>query len=404
MDLLLNSFINAHRDDDVNRLALQRNRYSDMTDADFDFALQQIEGRQRSKQKLPFAQSIDDWWYPKHLSLEQCSSEQTARYKQQLLRSAGETQSGVFTDLTGGYGIDTLFLSRLFRESHYVEQQEELCRIAEHNFHLEGASILVHHASAEEYIRQLVFSDLIYIDPARRDHSGGKVYQLSDCTPNVLPFLAQLQTKCRQLLLKLSPMLDLSVVMQQLPAAEVHIVAVRGEVKELLLLCRFDGSSNESASEVQSGVSAKHDPRCYAVNLESAHPAFVFTRQQEQSAQCVMAERMAEYLYEPNAAILKAGAFKTIAERYDLMKLEQNTHLYTSDKLVEAFPGRVFHILAEASKKRLKGEALSVLVRNYPLSANQLRSQYRLQESDNRFLIAARCCGKPVLFLAERVG
>ena len=133
-------------------------------------------------------------------------------------------------------------------------------------------------------------------------------------------------------------------------------------------------------------------------------PAFVFTRQQEQSAQCVMAERMAEYLYEPNAAILKAGAFKTIAERYDLMKLEQNTHLYTSDKLVEAFPGRVFHILAEASKKRLKGEALSVLVRNYPLSANQLRSQYRLQESDNRFLIAARCCGKPVLFLAERVG
>ncbi len=379
--MVTEDFIRRHLDADVCALALQRNRYPDV---DIDFALRQIEGYQRAKDKLPTLSQLEGWWFPPRLNIEQCSSEATARYKASLVNGS------TLADLTGGYGIDSFFLSENFCHTDYVEQQKELCRIAEHNFQLEHRPIVVHEQNCLDYIRTMSPVDCIYMDPARRGESGAKVVRLEDCLPNVSDIYSLLKTRCKVLLLKLSPMLDVSIALSTLSeAAEVHIVEVEGEVKELLVLCRFGTSASLSVNAVQL---TKTTSRCFS-----------FTPDEEQNAESLMAVQLEQYLYEPSPSILKAGAFRTISERYHIAKLASNTHLYTSSSLVSDFPGRIFEVTALPQKKDVRKQQYNLITRNYPQDTATLRHSLQLRDGGDQYLIGTRLGTRPVLILANRL-
>ena len=383
----------------VEELALQRKRFAHLSDEEWRWMLQQVEGRQRTHDKLPTFAQIEDWWYPIRLSCEQCSSEATARYKAAIIRQLGEKQD-ILIDLTGGYGVDTYFLSEKTTQAHYVERNEELCRIAQHNFQIANKPIHVHNTSAEDFLAQYsmagsVSSDVkkevvVYLDPARRDAHGGKVFRIEDCEPNIIKILPSLRAISNTILIKFSPMLDITSALQSLGNEwDVHVVALHNEVKEII----FVTGNN----------------RIHAVNiLHEGNDQFSFTRSEEKSALCAMADCICEYIYEPNAAIIKAGAFRLVAERFQLHKLDHNTHLYTADQLTENFPGRVWKVIAQPIKNQRDIAALgiqraAILTRNYPLTPEELRKKFKLQESDSHFLIGARIATKPTLILAERI-
>ena len=380
----------------VNDLALQRNKYKHLSDAEWHWFLQQIEGRERTADKLPTFASIPDWWYPVRLSCEQCSSELTARYKASLLSplALGEGKEERFLDLTGGYGVDTYFLSEQFTHTDYVEQNEELCRIAAHNFALsqkskverQKLSIAIHNTTAEDFLLSSPCGEagwgLIFLDPARRDSHGSKVFRIEDCTPNVEELLPTLLAHSKRLLIKLSPMLDLTQAVTSLSQVnwDIHIVAIKNEVKEVLLLSGGTGQIT-------------------TIDLAQKDQAFVFTREEEQHCGLDIRDgKLANYLYEPNAAILKAGAYKLVAQRFGLHKLDVNTHLYTSRQFIENFPGRVWRITEKQNLKQA-----NVLTRNYPLTPEQLKKKLHLRDGGTAFVIGCRVAGKPTLMYAERV-
>ena len=380
----------------VNDLALQRNKYKHLSDAEWHWFLQQIEGRERTADKLPTFASIPDWWYPVRLSCEQCSSELTARYKASLLSplALGEGKEERFLDLTGGYGVDTYFLSEQFSHTDYVEQNEELCRIAAHNFALsqkskverQKLSIAIHNTTAEDFLLSSPCGEagwgLIFLDPARRDSHGSKVFRIEDCTPNVVELLPTLLAHSKRLLIKLSPMLDLTQAVTSLSQVnwDIHIVAIKNEVKEVLLLSGGTGQIT-------------------TIDLAQKDQAFVFTREEEQHCGLEIRDgKLANYLYEPNAAILKAGAYKLVAQRFGLHKLDVNTHLYTSRQFIENFPGRVWRITEKQNLKQA-----NVLTRNYPLTPEQLKKKLHLRDGGTAFVIGCRVAGKPTLLYAERV-
>ena len=380
----------------VNDLALQRNKYKHLSDAEWHWFLQQIEGRERTADKLPTFASIPDWWYPVRLSCEQCSSELTARHKASLLSplALGEGKEERFLDLTGGYGVDTYFLSEQFTHTDYVEQNEELCRIAAHNFALsqkskverQKLSIAIHNTTAEDFLLSSPCGEagwgLIFLDPARRDSHGSKVFRLEDCTPNVVELLPTLLAHSKRLLIKLSPMLDLTQAVTCLSQVnwDIHIVAIKNEVKEVLLLSGGTGQIT-------------------TIDLAQKDQAFVFTREEEQHCGLDIRDgKLANYLYEPNAAILKAGAYKLVAQRFGLHKLDVNTHLYTSRQFIENFPGRVWRITEKQNLKQA-----NVLTRNYPLTPEQLKKKLHLRDGGTAFVIGCRVAGKPTLLYAERV-
>ena len=384
----LSILIRQHLHDDVQQLALQRNRFPQLSDTDFRFLIQQVEGRQRTKDKLPSFAQIEDWWYPVRLSCEQCSSEATARYKAALI---APLQPDVLIDLTAGYGVDTFFMAEHSKEAHYVERNPELCHIAQHNFSLAHPHIRVHNTTAEEFLASsphlLSPHRLIYLDPARRSQSGGKVFRIEDCEPNVIEILPTLRKLTSHIMIKFSPMLDITAAMRALGHDwDTHIVAVNNEVKEVLIL---------------TGKGS-----IYAVNICATHTdSFVFNDEEEKKAQVSFASDIEQYIYEPNAAIIKAGAYRLIGERYGIKKLDTNTHLYTSDKLLPDFPGRKWHVQEVLTKHSTLNTKLkySILTRNYPLSPDQVRKKLKLQDGDDLFIVGARLQGKPVLVLGNRV-
>ena len=380
---------------DIANLALQRDRYRHLSDDEWRWFLQQEEGRQRTADKLPTFAAMPDWWYPVRLSCEQCSSELTARYKSSILPSFQGGVGGRLLDLTAGYGVDTYFLSEQFAHTDYVERDAELCRIAAHNFSQptpslpKGKEICVHNATAEAFLETAGIYDLIFLDPARRDSHGGKVFRLEDCTPNVvalLPTLLAHLTPDGHILLKLSPMLDITQAVKELSAISlqwsVYVVAVKNEVKELLLLSGGTGAIT-------------------CIDLAEPEKAFTFTHEEEQEANLKLQISNFAFIYEPNAAILKAGAYKLVAQRFGLSKADMNTHLYFSDSLVTGFPGRIWQIKAKGEVVR--GEKANVLVRNYPLTPEQLKKKMRIRDGGSDYVIGCRVAGKPTLFLAERI-
>lgn len=391
----------------VQDLALQRNKYKHLSDDEWQWFLQQVEGRERTADKLPSFAAIEDWWYPVRLSCEQCSSELAARYKASLV--SGDRM----VDLTGGYGVDTYFMSEQFQHTDYVEQNSELCRIAEHNFALANKPVTIHNTSAEAFLFSSPHGEagwgFIFLDPARRDSHGGKVFKLADCTPNVIELLPTLMDHLApngQIMLKLSPMLDLTQAFKELSLVHgpslpsllswgIHIVAVKNEVKEVLLLSRYTDISKYRDAE----------PTITAIDLSCPEQAFAFTREEEKEAQPQMVNgtlSLGTWIYEPNAAILKAGAYKLVGERFGLHKLDINTHLYTSETLVENFPGRVWKILEQLPNHKLQITNANVLVRNYPLTAEQLKKKLHLRDGGTEYIIGCRVNGKPTVLLAER--
>ena len=410
----------------MTNLAFQRKKFPHLTDEEFRFMVQQEEGRARLRDKLPTLVEQADWWFPPRLACEQCSSELTATYKTALIRQhythspslCREGRGGSFIDLTGGYGIDSFYLSAFATEAHYVEQDPELCRIAAHNFAPTRPHLQVHNTTAEEFLRTLPDANnkdnannvLIYLDPARRDTHGGKVFRIEDCTPNIIDLLPLLQQKSTVLMIKLSPMLDITAALRSLGEGwQVHVVAVRNEVKELLFI---RNSLPSALNSLPSTLNPLPSTLTAANYVHDHWQTLTFTLQQEQEAQVSYwnLQHTPRYLYEPNAAILKAAAFRFVSENYRISKLAPNTHLYAADHLLSDFPGRVWEVIAPLTSSMLKHlpetlqeQGASILTRNYPLSPDQLRKKLKLRDSATQTIIGVRVADKPTLFWSRRI-
>ncbi|MEG1334666.1 MAG: SAM-dependent methyltransferase [Bacteroides sp.] len=383
-------FIRTHSDDDVRTLALQAKKYPQVN---MELAIRQIAGRKVLADKVPSWSVVEGLLYPRHLSLEQCSSEATASYKAAL--AAGDS----FTDLTGGFGIDCAFLAKKFTKAVYVERQEELCTLASHNFPLLSLNhIEVHNDDGVAYLWRMQPVDMIFIDPARRNEQGGKTVAISDCEPDVAALAPVLTNKAGRVMIKLSPMLDLTLALRDMPYAyEAHILSVNNECKELLLM-----AAKQPVREVT----------IHCVNLTAkGAQTFSFTREAEQAAHCTYAEQPETYLYEPNASILKAGAFRKIASIYKLKKLHPNSHLYTSNEWIEDFPGRSFRITATGSlnKKEIKelmqgATKANITVRNFPATVAELRKRTKLSDGGDIYLFATTLANEQkVLIRGEKL-
>ena len=368
-------FIEENVRADVRSLALQAKKYPQV---DMAMAVVQIAGRQIAEAKVPSWYRTEGLLYPKHLSMEQCSSEATAIYK------AGLVEGDTFADLTGGFGIDCSFLSRKFKQADYVERQSELCELAEHNFLLLGLKIGVHNEDGVEYLKQMHPVDVLFLDPARRDGHGGKTVAISDCEPDVSALEDLLVEKAKKVMVKLSPMLDLSLALKALKyVREVHIVSVNNECKELLLILEKSTDSLEIVIH------------CEQITSTGEHQHYAFTQEQERTSDCPLAAEVGVYLYEPNASILKAGAYRSLTQAYPVKKLHASSHLYTSPYYIEGFPGRRFQVEAVSGfgKKELKTllqglEKANLTIRNFPSSVAELRKRLKLKEGGECYLFA----------------
>lgn len=388
-------FIRLHRRDDVRALALQAAKYPDVDMAE---AVVQIAGIQIAEKKIPQWAQTEGILYPKHLSMEQCSSEVTARYKASLV------EGDSFADLTAGFGVDCSFIARRFRRADYVERQETLCRLAAHNFPLLGLShINVHCADALMYLQAMAPVDCLFLDPARRDSHGGKTVAISDCEPDVSRLEPLLVEKGRTVMIKLSPMLDIAAVLRDLRCVrEIHIISVNNECKELVVILRRD-------SDVSESIGKEIIISCEQLVNNSPSQHFDFTYAEEHEAVCPIADKVGAYLYEPGAALLKAGAYRLLAARYGVSKLHLNSHLYTSDEPV-AFPGRAFKVMAVSGfgKKDLKAllsgvEKANLTVRNFPSSVAELRKKLKLKEGGDTYLFATTLAsGEKVLIKCRK--
>lgn len=390
------AFIDSHRGDDVRTLALQAKKYPAVDMAE---AVVQIAGYQIAEKKVPLWAQTAGIRYPQHLSMEQCSSEVTARYKASLV--SGDT----LTDLTAGWGVDCSFLARNFRCADYVERQETLCRIAAHNFPLLGLPhVRIHCADAVEYLQSMEPVDCLFLDPARRDSHGGKTVAIAECEPDVCRLEPLLVEKGKTVMIKLSPMLDMASALRDLQyVRRIHVVSVNNECKELIILLR-------KAPDEEEAAAGEVIISCEQVVNNSVHQHFQFTFSEEKSAGCPLAESVGNYLYEPGAALLKAGPYRLLATRYGVEKLHPNSHLYTSSGLVD-FPGRRFRVTAVSGfgKKDLKVllegvEKANFTVRNFPSSVAELRKKLKLKEGGDTYLFATTLAsGEKVLIRGEKV-
>ncbi|MGC3978848.1 MAG: SAM-dependent methyltransferase [Paludibacteraceae bacterium] len=373
MNLQTKDFIQKYVNEDVNILILKSVLSADV---DIPLAIKQIEGMQKIKDKVPMFYRCAELLYPPKLSLEQCSSEITARYKSSLCRGKK------MVDLTGGFGIDTFFMSENFDETIYVERQQKLCELAEHNFAvLSTKNIKIQHETSEVFLETDFVADWIYIDPARRKDGGAKAVLLSDCEPDVTELQDKLLTKAPNVMIKLSPMFDLAQLQRELKnIREIHIIAVENECKEILVLLERDYHLKVTINAVhfQKNKNAK---------------VLTFHKEEEKNTIVNYTETVLEYLYEPNAAILKSGAFRTSASFFKLHKLHINSHLYTSNDINEHFQGRIFKVKSvipfnKEELKRWDCKKANVSVRNFPLSVNELRKKLKLKDGGNEYIFA----------------
>lgn len=370
-------FIREHLNDDLHRLLLSASRYPDIPVA---AAVAQIEAIRKMRDKAPSWANAEGLLFPPALSVEQGSSELTATYKSRLF--SGKKMA----DLTGGMGIDSYFFSKNFEEVHYVEQQEHLAETAQYNFdRLKAHNIIVHKGEALAFLNQSDEEyDLIYLDPARRDEQKNKVFRLSDVTPDVTQMQARLLERSPNILIKMAPMLDISDALRQLQkVAGVWVVSVKNECKEVLYWLHRDAA----------GLSPDEIP-VTAVSPGENEYALTFTKKEEAQAAATCCHTPLRYLYEPDAAVMKAGAFHYFAAKYQLYKLHPHTHLYTSEASVNV-PGRAFEVIAvvryDAAEvaKYLPDQKANIAVRNFPDSAEMVKKRLKLKDGGNFYLFAA---------------
>lgn len=371
LDDATTEFIAQHREEDVRTLALQAGRYPTV---DMREAVTQIEGWQQAREKLPTWAAVEGIIYPPKISMEQCSSEKTAKYK------AKQVKGKRFADLTGGFGIDFSYMARNFNEAFYIERNKTLCDIATANFSLLGLEdAKVMNGNSEELFESLPHLDWIFVDPARRDGDGRKVVALSDCEPNVVEL--DLLSKADMAMIKCSPMLDITMACRQLQhVSSVHIVSVNNECKELLII-------------LNSGDFTGFTTHCVNI-LKDSTQIFSFTQDDEDTAETSYSSEVGKYLYEPNASVQKAGCPKSLSSHYHLDKLHPNSHLYTSNEHIHNFPGRIFEVVevlgfSKADIKRVQalGKA-NITVRNFPESVQLLRKRLKLTDGGDNYIFA----------------
>lgn len=387
MDKITSEFVREHRNDDVRTLALQAARYPGV---DIRLAVTQIEGWQHACTKLPEWAAVEGILYPPRISMEQCSSSATALYKASLM------QGDTFADLTGGFGIDCSYISRNFSKAFYIERNDILCTVAAHNFALLGLQhIEIINGNSEQMLQTLPPCDWIFLDPARRDGAGKKVVALADCEPNVATLRQQLLQKARRVMVKCSPMLDITAACRQLGCvAEVHTVAVNNECKELLFILSADATAT---------------PDVHTVNIVNGS-AQTFSFSMDDACETSYATEVGSFLYEPNAAIQKAGCPSSLATGYGVQKLHRNSNLYTSQMVVENFPGRTFRVtgvsgFSKNEIKKLLGDLkrANLTVRNFPDTVQQLRKRMKLSEGGGVYLFATTLAdGRKVLVRCEK--
>ena len=428
-------FVAMHRNEDVRELALKAKRVEGL---DLPLALDQIAGWQIARKKLPQWASCEGIVYPPHISMEQCSSQFTAQYKSEITQTllvpsatvharvsdsaesdtqeaktglrmsdSGESDTLVakraMADLTGGFGVDFSYLARGFSQATYVERQRHLCELAEHNMAalgLDQARIVC--GDGVEYLSQMDPVDFIYLDPARRDEHGSRTYAIEDCTPNVLELRDLLLAKSRFTLVKLSPMLDWRKAVVDFDGAvrEVHIVATGNECKELLLVLGRPAQANARDSVDGAGSYQCLAPHVFCVNDDQ--------RIDYDSAEYTQGLRIGgkplpdakRYLYEPNASIMKAGCFDLVEERFGVTQIGPSSHLFVSEQQIADFPGRGFTIEAVGSmnkkdtKRLLNGmKQANIAVRNFPLTAPQLRKKLKLADGGTVYLFGTTMQG-----------
>ena len=450
MNQATQDFIRQHQDDDVRQLAFLGSKYPEV---DMPFALDQIRGRKMARVKLPRWASLEGIIYPPHISMEQCSSESTALYKAELaarLLDLPASSSGIemkaeneieFVDLTGGFGVDFSYIAaRLGVKSMYVERQAHLCEAAKENFERlglknaivkNGDGIEVLHsflpkkddaASADDslgiiydqplsLLKTKLGLKLIFIDPARRDDAGNKVVSLKDCTPDVTVLQEEMLSKADYVIIKLSPMLDWHRAISELShVREVHIISVNNECKELLLVLSARNLGDMEASSADGEVKHAGNLRIYCVNDAQS---FVCDELDMESSSVRIASPVLEemqYLYEPNASLMKAGCFGVLSERYGARMLSKNSHLFVSRDLIAAFPGRSFRIIAISSfnKKELKRylsgiTKANIATRNFPLSVAELRKRLKLKDGGETYIFATTLSDEShVLVITEK--
>jgi len=388
MNQATQDFIRQHQDDDVRQLAFLGSKYPEVN---MPFALDQIRGRKMARVKLPRWASLEGIIYPPHISMEQCSSEQTALYKAELaarllglpVPSSENEKESEFVDLTGGFGVDFSYIaSRLGVKSMYVERQAHLCEAAKENFGRLGLkNAIVKNGDGIKVLHSLKDLKLIFIDPARRDDAGNKVVSLKDCTPDVTVLQEEMLLKADYVIVKLSPMLDWHRAISELShVREVHIISVNNECKELLLVLSARNMGNlriYCVNDAQSFVCEESDMEASSVKIAPA-----------------TLEEM-QYLYEPNASLMKAGCFGVLSGRYDARMLSKNSHLFVSREPIAAFPGRSFRIIAVSSfnKKELKRHLsgitkANIATRNFPLSVAELRKRLKLKDGGETYIFA----------------
>lgn len=393
-------FIREYRERDIRQLALQANRFPDV---DMPYALDQIQGWQIARRKLPKWAACDGVIFPPHLSMEQCSSEPTAQYKLNLAMEWAERvgHASRMTDLTGGFGVDFSFTSCAFAAATYVERNESLCRIVEHNLPLLGLNnVTVVCADAVEYLSTVEPQTMLFLDPARRDEHGAKTVMLADCTPDVVQLLPQLLEKSRFTMLKLSPMLDWHKAVDDLQGAvrEVHIVSVGGECKELLLVL---------STVVESEL------KVYCADLSTASDTFsLFVYTPGSSAPVANSKlktQNSKFVHEPNASIMKAGCFDELAAAYGVSPVSRNSHLFLSDEPIEDFPGRSFVVERVTTmnkgelRKALAGiEKANIATRNFPLTVAELRKRLKIKDGGDVYIFATTTAEGEHLLLISR--
>lgn len=373
----LKQFVQDHLKEDPAQLLFA---YSGKTDFDLKAAVQLIQARQKARQKLPSWAAHPDLIFPSSLSLEQASSEETARFKSMILPK-GKTM----IDLTGGFGVDTFYLAENFEKPIYCERNPELSAIVKHNFTiLQPVKFEIFQGDSLEYLSKSDMTfDLIFVDPARRGNHNQKLFKLADCEPDIVRHWELLKSKGQSILIKASPMLDIKqAITEILDIQQVWVVSVKNEVKEILLYWEKEKVKNERI--------------VHAVDLQSGGPKdFSFTYEKEETSESIFGE-VGKYLIEPYSPILKAGAFRSFGKRFGLKKLHPNSHLFTCPDLPKEIPGRVFEVIQEINnpKKEIKQlfptGKVNVITRNYALSADELKKKYKLQDGGKEFLIGTK--------------
>ena len=425
-------FVKQFRESDPRKLALQASRYPDV---DMPYALNQIQGWQTALRKLPSWAACDGVVYPPHLNMEQCSSEATARYKQQVARRWAERIPNAsrtsMTDLTGGFGVDFSFTSRCFDCATYVERNASLCEVVGANLPRLGIrNAQVKCAEAEAVLKQTEPQTMIFLDPARRDEHGAKTVLIADCTPDVCQLLPSLMEKSQFVMLKLSPMLDWHKAIVDLDGKvrEVHIVSADGECKELLLVLAPDGKPEVQVFcvDIQSRPDSEGQyPRSefvYSIGGE-AEPQPTNSTFNIQNSKLPSATNLtlniehltlninnSTFLYEPNASVMKAGCFDEIARAFGISAISPNSHLFLSDRETDGFPGRTFAIDAVTTmNKRQLRQTLSgmkqanIAVRNFPLSVAELRKRLKLSDGGDTYIFATTTSeGDHILMLTHK--